>query len=425
MTFQRMPLYHLASCNDDLLSEATDPNLVFEYVDISNVTQGAIGDALESMTFARAPSRARRIAQAGDVILATVRTYLRAIAPVDEGTERRVYSTGFAVFRPKPLRTSSRYLAYRMQADDFLDEVVGRSVGVSYPAITAHDLMHIRLTAPPSGEQHAIADFLDRETAKIDLLIEKQSALIDRLRERRTAQIVRTTSVGLEHSGVCESGIYWAPRIPLSWSAMPLKRILLSVQTGVWGKDEDGGDGDVPCVRVADFDRPRLRVGPAPTIRSVTPTERAKCSLRRGDLLIEKSGGTAVNPVGFVVAYDSDEQSVYANFIARLRVRAEQVPRYWLYVLYGSYASGLTWRSVKQTTGIQNLDMGALRAEKFPVPNQESQLAIVEHLDRETARINALIGKVERFVELARERRSALITAAVTGETDVIREAGS
>nr|WP_241246499.1 MULTISPECIES: restriction endonuclease subunit S [Micrococcus] len=137
---------------------------------------------------------------------------------------------------------------------------------------------------------------------------------------------------------------------------------------------------------------------------------------------MEKSGGTGINPVGFVVSYESDEESIFANFIVRLRPRPDQHARFWLYALNGAYTSGLTWKSVNQTTGIQNLDMASFMSELFPVPPLDEQREIADHLDRETAKIDALIAKAERFIELAQERRAALITAAVTGQIEIPTE---
>ena len=277
----------------------------------------------------------------------------------------------------------------------------------------------IPVPLPPRVLQTRIADYLDRETATIDALIEKQRGLVAGLRRRRATAIVAATS-GMQSKGDRgESSSSWLKDIPAHWSELPVKRILTDVQSGYWGSDEVGDGIDVRVVRVADFDRPTLSVGTAPTIRSVAPTERAKAALRRGDLLMEKSGGTGINPVGFVVSYESDEESIFANFIVRLRPRPDQHTRFWLYALNGAYTSGLTWKSVNQTTGIQNLDMTSFLSEVFPVPPLAEQQEISDHLDRETAKIDALIAKAERFIELAQERRAALITAAVTGQIEI------
>lgn len=138
------------------------------------------------------------------------------------------------------------------------------------PHFTAEKVRAHSIALLPIAEQRAIADFLDRETAKIDALIEKQTELITRLRERRVALIVRLTTRGLDTSDLVGSGIYWAGDIPSSWGRVPLKRIFSSIQSGVWGDEAKGDNNDVSCIRVADFDRPRLRVGEAPTLRNVT-----------------------------------------------------------------------------------------------------------------------------------------------------------
>ena len=423
-SWNAVPLWSLVSINDDVLPESTASSFEFEYVDISAVTPGSISNNLEVLTFGKAPSRARRLARPGDVVMSTVRTYLRAVAPVVATERPRVYSTGFAVMRPRVGLVESKFLAYRLVANDFLDQVEAQAVGVSYPAITANELSHVRLTVPSMAEQARVADYLNREVAAIDTLIDKQRELVAGLRQRRTAVIVGWTTGECVEGNRRSSSASWLKELPARWREEPLKRVFPDLQTGFWGGDEAGDESDIRVVRVADFDRPTLSVGTAPTIRSVSASERARASLCRGDLLMEKSGGTGKNPVGFVVAYESDEESIYANFIVRLRPRPEQDERFWLYALNGSYTSGLTWKSVNQTTGIQNLDMTSFMSEVFPVPPLDEQRAIADHLDAETAKIDALIAKAERFIELAQERRAALITAAVTGQIE-IPEAGA
>ncbi|MEV0572035.1 restriction endonuclease subunit S [Micrococcus luteus] len=313
-----------------------------------------------------------------------------------------------------------RFLAYALP--DHLKVINDLTYSTTVKHLSSGQVTGLRITAPDRDDQGRIADYLDRETATIDALIEKQRALVAGLRRRRVAAIVAATS-GMQANGDRgESASSWLKYMPAHWSELPIKRILTDVQSGYWGSDEVGDGTDVRVVRVADFDRPTLSVGTAPTIRSVTPSERAKAALRRGDLLMEKSGGTGINPVGFVVSYESDEESIFANFIVRLRPRPDQHARFWLYALNGAYTSGLTWKSVNQTTGIQNLDMASFMSELFPVPPLDEQREIADHLDRETAKIDALIAKAERFIELAQERRAALITAAVTGQLEIPTE---
>ncbi|RRR78289.1 MAG: hypothetical protein EI684_00475 [Candidatus Viridilinea halotolerans] len=163
------PIKHLVSCNDEVLPETTSPDTEFRYIEISDVdeTQGITNT--QSVVFRDAPSRARRVVRSEDIIISTVRTYLKAIARVQPILDGAVASTGFAVLRPRS-EVNGPFLAYAMRTPHFLDRVVAHSVGISYPAINASDLIGLNLPLPPLAEQRAIAAFLDAATARSDTL---------------------------------------------------------------------------------------------------------------------------------------------------------------------------------------------------------------------------------------------------------------
>ena len=195
------------------------------------------------------------------------------------------------------------------------------------------------------------------------------------------------------------------------WLRTRLKNLVDPVQTGVWGAEPTGDDNDILCVRVADFDRQRLGLKSVETVRSVPEGDRVSRLLQAGDILLEKSGGTEANPVGFTVMFDGGYPAVSSNFIGRVRMHDGQHPRFWLYSLAASYLTRRTQKCVRQTTGIQNLDQGAFFNEVFAVPPLGEQRAIADHLDRETARIDTLIEEQQRLIEMLRERRQAVIDA--------------
>ena len=170
-------LKNVASHNDEALDERTDPDLGIEYVDISSVSLIKGIEKTESMLFEKAPSRARRKVKHGDIIISTVRTYLKAIAPICKPQENMVVSTGFAVVRPKE-NLFSGFAGYLLQSNGFVGDVVANSTGVSYPAINASDLVRIPVVEPPLEEQKTITRFLDFKTAQIDALIEKKKNLL-------------------------------------------------------------------------------------------------------------------------------------------------------------------------------------------------------------------------------------------------------
>lgn len=180
-------LKYNVSINDEVLPETTSADFDFDYIDIGSVIKDHGIIEKQHFSFDAAPSRARRCVKCGDTIVSTVRTYLRAIATISANDENDIVSTGFAVLRPRTLY--AKFLSYFCKNSFFIENVVSRSVGVSYPAINALEIGNIFLVIPPIEEQQAIAEYLDRETGKIDSLIEKENQLIEKMKEYRTALI--------------------------------------------------------------------------------------------------------------------------------------------------------------------------------------------------------------------------------------------
>jgi type I restriction enzyme S subunit len=182
-----------ASYNYESLSETTESDYELVYVDISSVDQIKGITKYESLTFEKAPSRARRIVKHGDTIVSTVRTYLKAIAPVRNPNENTIVSTGFAVIRPNG-ELNPDFLSYFALSQGFIDAVVANSKGVSYPAINATELVCMPIAFPPDeSEQAVIVDFLKNQLSHIDRMIDINFKTIERLTEYRTALI--TTAV--------------------------------------------------------------------------------------------------------------------------------------------------------------------------------------------------------------------------------------
>ena len=210
------------------------------------------------------------------------------------------------------------------------------------------------------------------------------------------------------------SGVAWLGKIPAHWTVNRLRSTVTECQNGVWG-EEARGIHDLVCVRVADFDRIQFRVRlDNPTLRSIEPRIAATRRLEANTLLLEKSGGGEKQPVGAVVIYDHGEPAVCSNFVARMPVADGCHPRYLTYLHAALYTARINTRSIKQSTGIQNLDSASYLNEAVGLPNGREQRAIAEFLNRETAKIDASVAKNERLIELLQEKRTALITRAVT-----------
>lgn len=177
-----------AFINKKTLSENTDPSFSFKYFDIGSVDEEEVSSIDSEVTFEKAPSRARRIVSIGDSIIATVRTYLKAIAYFDKLDAETIASTGFAVLTPKS-ELIPKYLFYYLQSDRFISQVIIKSKGIGYPAITPFDLGCLEMIYPDKNIQQLIVMYLDENITKINSIIEKAEISVKLLSEFKLSLI--------------------------------------------------------------------------------------------------------------------------------------------------------------------------------------------------------------------------------------------
>ena len=193
-----------------------------------------------------------------------------------------------------------------------------------------------------------------------------------------------------------------------------LKWAFDSCKNGAWGEEPDGVN-DAICIRAADFngDLGTLIDGER-TLRSIDDTTYRKVGLRAGDLVVEKSGGGEKQLVGRPAIFNGTERAVCSNFLARCRPGHLVKSEYLNYLMLSIYKARGTYPHIKQTTGIQNLDMASFLNTRVTLPPLATQQRIAAFLDAKTARIDALIAKKQALLEQLAEKRQALITQAVT-----------
>lgn len=180
------PLKYVVSFNDENLSTNTNINYLFRYVDIGSVNFENGIEKYEEMTFENAPSRARRIVKKDDIIVSTVRTYLKSITKIIDD-DNVIVSTGFAVLRP--IKINHTFLEYICKSNYFCDTVNSLSVGVDYPSINLDKLKNIISTIPSFNEQKEIADYLDEKCEKIDNIVKLKEEKINKLNEYKKSLI--------------------------------------------------------------------------------------------------------------------------------------------------------------------------------------------------------------------------------------------
>lgn len=213
------------------------------------------------------------------------------------------------------------------------------------------------------------------------------------------------------------SGVAWLGEIPAGWEMRRLKNCIVSRNAGAWGTDEQNNENDIICLRVADFDYENFIFRDCEnfTIRNYDAEVIKKLLLSKDDILIEKSGGGEKTPVGRAVIFDKNYRAVFANFMERIRTQRDISPKYFLYAWSVLYGSRYITRYIKQTTGIQNLDVTSLFIhENFPLPPLPEQNTIAKFLDDKVSQIEKLISIRQRQIIDLSDLKKAIINKAVT-----------
>lgn len=420
-----IPLKHLVRINERALPETTDPMYEFRYVDIGSIARGAVLEEPCVMIFGDAPSRARRLVRRGDTIISTVRTYLRAVWPVCGPTDGLVVSTGFAVLTPGD-KIDSRYLGWLAQSDVVIEEIVRRSVGVSYPAIDSSEIGNIPVPLPDMSRQRAIANYLDVEATRIDALIAKKRRMADLLLERLYAatQLIITgrRNVGDEagqqrtepvfHEFTMEARNPMKPfvalnnvlsRLPAGWKVVPLCRVSRLVE-------ELNSDGDAPMLSLTS-------AGTLVDRSADTQPPTDEYLLRYG---LVHPGDLVVNPmwlagggIGVSLRYGavSPEYRVY-------RFSTAIEPRYIHHLVRSiPYLNQYRLLARAETTFDRRITKESFRDLPLPLPPLHVQRRMADDLDELTDRTFKATEKLQSQISLLTERRHTLITYAVTHES--------
>ena len=405
------PIKHVVTCNDEVLGESTPPNTELRYIEISDVSETQGVTNVQSIIFEDAPSRARRITQTGDIIISTVRTYLKAIAKIDYSLEGVIVSTGFAVLRPQN-GVDVGFLSHAMRAPHFLDMVVAHSVGISYPAINTSDLIGFKLPFPPLPEQHAIAAFLDAETARIDTLVAKQVSLIATLQEKRRALISHVVTKGLDPAApMKDSGVLWLGEVPKHWEVKAIKW-LSPVQRGASPRPIDDpkyfdDEGEYAWVRIADVTAAEdgyLRI----TTQRLSPLGSSlSVKLDPGALFLSIAGSVGKPCISCIKA------CIHDGFVYFPHLRENN--KFLFYI----FEAGTAFQGLGKLGTQLNLNTDTVGSIRIGVPPKVEQDAIVAFIERESDRVDTLITKSQEMIAVLREHRTALVAAAVTGQIDV------
>lgn len=310
------------------------------------------------------------------------------------------------IFRPAEPNVA-RFFGYALDAAPVAAQKSLAGRGTTVKHIYPDELREVVIAVPPVGEQQVIADYLDRETARLDALVAAKERVLGLLAEKRRALITRAVTRGLDsHAPLRDSGIPWLGEIQAQWET----------RRAAWlfRERDQRGEADLPLLEVSINAGVVLREFSDERIESTAADFNTYKVARQGDVAFNKmrmwQGAVGVAPQDglvspdYVVAEPTGEfSSEYAGLLFRTEMFSAECAR---------RSHGIVWDRLR-------LYWDGFREIELPLPSAEAQREIVAHIARETSKLDAVRQATERSVALLKERRSALIAAAVTGQIDV------
>lgn len=283
------------------------------------------------------------------------------------------------------------------------------------------EMAAISLCIPSDYEQQKIANFLDHETAKIDTLIAKQEKLIELLKEKRQAVISHAVTKGLNpNAPMKDSGVEWLGEVPEHWEISSLK-YFASIQGGYAFNSNEFVDTGVQILRIGNVYQNRLALERQPTFVSDTLyNQLPEFRVIKDDILMSLTGTLGKRDYGFAVKVDREGRYLLNQRVAKLAPVSQKITRsFLLNVLWSeSYLTQLyALPSGTKQANLSNSDV--LRIIVAVPPSRREQQEIALYVEEKFAKIDDLTELATEAIELMKERKTALISAAVTGKIDV------
>lgn len=328
-----------------------------------------------------------------------------------------VTSPAYDVLRPSR-KFSSVFFNYLFRCGVCFTEFRRRSRGIMDMRLRLYfdEFGQIQIPFPPLAEQNNIVEFLDAETLKIDGLISKQERLIALSQEKRQALIYHAVTKGLNPNAPRkDSGVAWLGEIPEHWKVSALS-YRFEVQLGkMLDEKKITGKHLAPYLRNTDVQWGEINLENLPQM-DFSEEDRKKFSLIENDLLVCEGGD-----IGRCAIWTGEiSECYYQKALHRLRpIKNERDSIQFLFYLMFSAAKTGVFTAAGDSSTISHLTAEKLKKHRFPFPPTTEQREIAEYLNRETAKIDALIEKTRQAIKLLQEHRTALISSVVTGKIDV------
>jgi type I restriction enzyme S subunit len=353
----------------------------------------------------------------GDLVIHAMDAFAGAIGVSDsDGKSSPVYSICRPFSREKVTTEYYGTLLRSMALSGFVTSLA-KGIRERSTDFRWSDAGNIFLPFPSREEQTQIARFLDHETAKIDALIAEQKRLIKLLQEKRQAVISHAVTKGLDPNvPMKDSGVEWLGEVPCHWKIATLRRAIKSVSNGTTATQVDESENTIPVTRIETISSGKInyeKVGHVEKSEVIMPF-----MLQRGDIIL--SHINSLSMVGNAAIYDGHKPLAHGMNLLRLKVERLYIDSKWLLHWLKSKSVRQEMESrAKPAINQASISTASIKDVPIPLIPYAEQTQIARFLDHETAKLDELGNQALKSIELMKERRSALISAAVTGKIDV------
>jgi type I restriction enzyme S subunit len=295
-------------------------------------------------------------------------------------------------------------------AEWFINELSRDAHGSTMQHLTKDAFGSFPVLLPPVWQQHAIAEYLDRETARIDTLVAAKERVLGLLAEKRRAIITQAVTQGMNpDTPMRDSGVDWLGDVPAHWGVFHLKRILSAIDYGI--SESVSPTGAVAVLRMGDLQNGEIRFDKLGFVDEVDEY----LLLKPGDLVFNRTNSLdQIGKVGMFRAMQ-DYPVTFASYLVRLRCESQMLPEYLNHLLNSPPVLQWSRGEALPSIGQANLNPNRYAYLRIVLPPLDEQRAIVKHIEAVTQKLDALQDITKRTVGLFKERRAALIAAAVTG----------
>lgn len=334
---------------------------------------------------------------------------------IEDVTEDTVCGYHLYIFSRINNFVNSKYFYYSFNNSNLKKFLLVLSKGTTIIGLSSVSLSNSIFPLPSLLEQQAIVDFLDRETGRINTIIEKQNRLTELLKEKRSALITKAVTKGLDPNAKMKpSGVEWIGEIPEGWEVRKLKFVSKVVLGKMIDTTPQQGLTLKPYLKSRNIEWEMVNVEDVDEMY-FTEGDLEHYSVKKNDLLVSEGG-----EVGKTCIWKNELPECYIqNSVHKITVNEKDLTPKYLLMLFVAYGSGKVFQNIVNQVSIAHLTKDKLTVVRIPLPSIPKQKNIVAFLDRETDKIDVLVSKIQKQIDLLNEYKQSLITAAVTGKIDV------